>query len=81
MWKTGRDPLFDKGGFILVDGLFLSVDGHKGNLYLIEPNPDGFKPLAQAKLLDTTRCWAPLALTDGKLLIRDQEKMRCVAVR
>ena len=80
-WKTGRSPLFDKGGFILVDGLFLSVDGDKGFLYIIEPDPAGFKPLASAKLLDTNRCWAPLALTDGKLLIRDQEKMRCVMVR
>jgi glucose dehydrogenase len=81
MWKTGKAPLFDKGGFILVDGLLLSVDGNKGFLYLIEPNPEGFKELAKAKLLDTIKCWAPLALTDGKLLIRDQKQMKCVSVR
>ncbi len=81
MWKTGRSPLFDKGGFILVDGLFLSVDGNKGFLYLHEPNPNGFKELARAKLLDPGENWAPLALTDGKLLIRDQKQMKCVAVR
>ncbi len=80
MWKTGRDPLFDKGGFILVDGLFLSVDGNKGWLYLSESGPGGFKELAKAKLLDTNTCWAPLALTDGKLLIRDQKQMKCVVV-
>lgn len=80
MWNTGRKPLFDKGGFILVDGLFLSVDGNKGWLYLIEPNPDGYKELAKAKLLDTQTCWAPLALTDGKLIIRDQKQMRCVVI-
>ena len=80
MWNTGRNPLFDKGGFILVDGLFLSVDGNKGWLYLIEPNPEGFKELAKAKLLDTNSCWAPLALSDGKLLIRDQKQMKCVVV-
>ena len=81
MWKTRRSPLFDKGGFILADGLILSIDGNKGFLYLIEPSPDGFKKLASAKLLDTNTCWAPLALSDGKLLIRDQKQMRCVAVR
>ena len=81
MWKTGRDPLFDKGGFILVDGLFLSVDGNKGFLYLHEPNPNGFKELAKAKLLEPGENWAPLALSDGKLLIRDQKQMRCVSVR
>ena len=81
MWKTGRTPLFDKGGFILVDGLFLSVDGNKGFLYLHEPNPNGFKELAKAKLLDPGENWAPLALSDGKLLIRDQKQIKCIAVR
>jgi outer membrane protein assembly factor BamB len=80
-WKTKRSPLFDKGGFILVDDLILSMDGTKGYLYLIEPVPTGFKELASAKLLDTAKCWAPLALSDGKLLIRDQEQMKCVQVR
>jgi outer membrane protein assembly factor BamB len=80
-WKTKRSPLFDKGGFILVDGLIISVDGNKGFLYLIEPSPTGFKELASAKILDTNQCWAPLALSDGKLLIRDQKQMKCVLVK
>jgi outer membrane protein assembly factor BamB len=80
-WKTGRSPVFDKGGFILADGLMLSVDGQKGILYLIEPNPAGYKELASAKLLDTNECWGPLAMVDGKLLIRDQKQMRCVVVK
>jgi len=80
-WKTGRSPVFDKGGFILADDLILSVDGTDGILYIIEPNPQGFKKLASADLLDTQECWGPLALADGKLLIRDQKQMKCVAVR
>jgi len=80
-WKTGRSPVFDKGGFILADGLMLSVDGQKGILYLIEPDPAGYKELASAKLLNTNECWGPLALVDGKLLIRDQKQMKCVVVR
>jgi outer membrane protein assembly factor BamB len=80
-WKTGRSPRFDKGGFILGDGLILSVDGREGILNLIEPNPEGFKRLASAKLLDTNECWGPLALSEGKLLIRDQKQMRCVVVK
>jgi len=80
-WKTGRSPVFDKGGFILADGLILSVDGQKGILYLIEPDPAGYKELASAKLLDTNECWGELALVDGKLLIRDQKQMRCVVVK
>jgi outer membrane protein assembly factor BamB len=80
-WKTGRSPAFDKGGFILVDDLILSVDGTDGILYLIEPNSQGFRKLESVDLLDTKECWGPLALSDGKLLIRDQKQMKCVAVR
>ena len=78
-WKTGEDPLFNKGGAILVDGLLLATDGNK-MLYLIEPDPAGFKPLASAELLESGENWAPLALTDGKLLIRDQKNLKCVVV-
>ena len=78
-WKTGEDPLFNKGGSVLADGLLLSVDGNT-MLYLIEPDPSGFKPLASAVLLEPGENWAPIALVDGKLLIRDQENLKCVLV-
>jgi outer membrane protein assembly factor BamB len=78
-WKTGDSPAFNKGGSILADGLLLSVDGNK-RLYLIEPDPSGFKPLASAELLEQGENWAPIALVDGKLLIRDQKNLKCLKV-
>jgi outer membrane protein assembly factor BamB len=86
-WKTGRAPLFDKGGSVLADGLLLSTDG-SSKLYLIEPDPSAFKPIATADLLKAetgdqrfpTQNWAPLALADGKLLIRDQSRLMCIRV-
>jgi outer membrane protein assembly factor BamB len=78
-WKTGDNPLFNKGGAILADDLLLSVDGNK-MLYLIEPDPSGFKPLSSAELLEPGENWAPIALVDGKLLIRDQKNLKCIAV-
>ena len=80
-WKTKSSPNFDKGGFILADDMLISMDGTKGNLYLIEPTPVEFKPLSTAKLLDTTMCWAPLTLSNGKLLIRDQKQMKCIQLK
>ena len=88
-WKTGRSPLFNKGSMILADGLILSTDGST-KLYLIEPDPSAFKPLATAEVLIggtgqdqrwANQNWAPMALVDGKLLIRDQKQMKCVVVR
>jgi outer membrane protein assembly factor BamB len=78
-WKTGEDPLFNKGGSILAEGLLLSTDGNK-MIYLIEPDPSGFKPLASAELLESGENWAPIALVDGKLLVRDRKNLKCVAV-
>jgi outer membrane protein assembly factor BamB len=78
-WKTEEDPPFDKGGMILADGLLLVADGNT-KLYLVEPDPSGFKPLASATMLEPGENWAPLALSDGKLLIRDQKQMKCVQV-
>ena len=79
MWKTMRSPAFDKGSMILVDGLILATDGNK-TLYLIQPDPSGFKPLASAEMLSMGQNWGPIALVDGKLLIRDQSKMLCIKV-
>lgn len=95
MWKTRRSPAFNKGSMILVDGLILATDGGR-MLYLIDPDPAEYKQLASAELLGNqgtgrggiasrirggTQNWAPLALSDGKLLIRDQQQMKCVVVR
>lgn len=79
LWKTMRNPLFDKGSMILADGLILATDGRQ-SLYLIQPDPSGFKPLASAEMLEMGQNWAPIALADGKLLIRDQKKMLCIKI-
>jgi hypothetical protein len=95
MWKTMRAPLFDKGSMILADGLIIATDG-RTTLYLIEPSPSGFKPLASAEVLKeggisgddplasrvggTTQNWSPLALAGGRLLIRDQSRLICFRV-
>lgn len=79
MWKTMRKPSFDKGSMILADGVILVTDGNK-TLYLIQPDPTGFKPLASAEILAGGQNWAPIALSTGKLLIRDQSKMMCLKI-
>ena len=95
MWKTKRDPDFNKGSLIAADGMILATDG-ANSLYLIKPSPEGFKPLAVSEILDSkstsedgsiasrvggkTQNWAPIALADGKLLIRVQSRMLCLKV-
>ena len=66
-------------GHSLADGLLLATDGNT-MVYLIEPSPTGFKPLASATLLEPGENWAPLALSGGKLLIRDHKNLKCLVV-
>jgi outer membrane protein assembly factor BamB len=93
IWKTGRNPDFDRGSMILADGLFLATDGLT-TLYLIEPSHEAFKPISKSTILrdggvttegmtafgGSTQNWAPLALADGILLIRDQSRMFALKV-
>lgn len=78
-WKTDRQPPFVRGGSILAEGLMLVTDGNT-KLYLIEPNPTAFKPLASAVILEPGDNWAPLALVDGKLLVRGQKQLKVLQV-
>jgi hypothetical protein len=78
-WKTAGEPAFVRGGSVLAEGLLLTTDGDT-KLYLVEPDPSGFKPLASAVLLEPGTNWAPIALVDGRLLIRDQKQMKCLEV-
>ena len=93
MWKTKRDPDFNKGSMVFADGLIIATDGAK-TLHLIDTDPTAFKPIASVELLGeqesddpmasrfggNAQNWAPIALADGKLLIRDQSRLLCVKV-
>jgi outer membrane protein assembly factor BamB len=78
-WKTDQQPPFVRGGSILAEGLLLMTDGNT-KLYLVEPSPAGFKPLASAVILEPGDNWAPLALVDGKLLVRGQKELKVLEV-
>jgi outer membrane protein assembly factor BamB len=78
-WKTDQQPPFVRGGSILADGLMLMADGNT-KLYLVEPSPAGFKPLASAVILEAGDNWAPLALAEGKLLVRGQKELKAFQV-
>lgn len=71
---------FYLGGFMLADGLFFILDGNTGMLRLLEANTKEYKELASAQILEGEDVWGPLALSNGKLVIRDMNKMVCLQV-
>lgn len=81
-WSTGQKPGFELGNLILADGLIFAMDGNKGILRLVEARPDGYKEVGQAKIVEGKGglVWGPMALADGKLIVRDQTQVKCVNV-
>ena len=67
---------------LLADGSIFQLDGDTGELYLIEADPAAYRQLAKAKVLAANgkMAWAPMALSDGKLIVRDLHQMKCLDV-
>jgi len=81
VWDSGGQASFELGSFILADGMFLILEGKTGMLHLLEASTTGYKELASAQVLSGHDVWGPLALSDGKLVIRDLEKMVCLDLK
>jgi outer membrane protein assembly factor BamB len=71
---------FGLGGFLLADGMFFILDGNTGMLRLIEANTKEYKELASTQILKGEDVWGPMALSNGKLIIRDMGQMVCLQV-
>ena len=80
LWQTGKPANLDRCDLIFADGLIYLVDGN-GNLNLVDPNPQAYKVISKVNLLGGKEIWAPMALADGKLVLRDQKQMKCLDLK
>ena len=80
LWEDDSAPDFELGAMILVNGLILNQNGKNSDIHLIEPSPEGYKELGKASFFDSNKsqAWSPLAFSQGKLILRDLEKMVCI---
>lgn len=77
LWASGGKAKFGLGPFLIADGM-LVVLSDNGTLNLVEPTPDGFKPIAQAKVFDHAHdAWGPMAIGGGRLYARDLTRLAC----
>jgi outer membrane protein assembly factor BamB len=51
-----------------------------GLLTLAEASTNAFTKLAQSKMLEGPEAWGPMALADGRLILRDKNQMVCLDV-
>ncbi len=80
VWTSEGQAAFELGSFLLADGMFFILEGKTGMLRLLEASTAGYKELAQAQVLSGHDVWAPMALSDGKLVLRDFGRMVCLDV-
>jgi outer membrane protein assembly factor BamB len=78
VWTSGTETNFELGSYLICDGVILALDGETGTLFMLEASPNGYKELAKAKVLPGHFAWAPMALVEGRLLLRDETKMFCL---
>jgi outer membrane protein assembly factor BamB len=71
---------FELGAFMFADGMFLILDGKTGMLRLLEASTKQYTELASAQILAGEDVWGPLALSNGRLVIRDMNQMVCLQV-
>jgi outer membrane protein assembly factor BamB len=81
VWDSDGKAAFELGSFLLADGMFFVLEGKTGALRLIEANTTGYKEFARAQVLSGQDVWGPMALSEGKLVLRDLTKMVCIDVR
>ena len=81
VWTSDGKASFGLGSQLLADGMFFVMDGDSGKLHLIEASTTEYKELASAQVLAGPEVWAPMALSNGKLVLRDLGKMICLDIR
>lgn len=81
VWTSDGKASFGLGSFLLADGMFFALDGDSGKLRLLEASTTEYKELASAQILGGGDVWGPMALSDGKLVLRDMTRMVCLNVR
>jgi len=82
-FRTGKvrwkERGFNKGSLLIADG-HLIVLGEFGQLAIAEATPDGFHPKSNFRVSEK-KCWTMPVVADGKLYVRDEEKVRCFDVK
>ncbi len=81
VWTSDGKASFEQGSYLLADGMFFVLEGKTGMLRLVEATTDEYRELAKAQILGGHDVWGPMALSDGKLVLRDMRQMVCLDVK
>ena len=80
VWSSGPTTRFGLGPYMIADNkIFLLKDD--GTLFIIEPSINSYKELSRIQIMEGFDAWAPLAVADGYLLLRDSRTLVCINIK
>jgi len=80
VWSSGKETRFGLGPYIIADNKFYLL-GDDGTLTIIKPSTSRYIQLDQVRVFDGQDAWAPMAVADGYMLLRDSKTMLCIDIR
>ncbi len=79
IWSSGKEERFGLGPYTIADGKFFILKDD-GTLVIAKATTEKFQFLDSYKIMDGQDAWGPLAIADGKLLMRDSKTMVCIDI-
>jgi outer membrane protein assembly factor BamB len=80
-WASGKINRFGLGPYLMADGKIL-VLSDDGELTMLRASTQTYQELARAQVIENGHdAWAPMALAEGRLILRDDQKMICLDLR
>ncbi len=81
VWSSGKAARFGLGPYVVADGKFFILSD-EGVLTIAEASTRGYKQLDQVKVFKEGHdAWAPIAIADGYMVLRDSKEMVCINLR
>ncbi|PLX13755.1 MAG: hypothetical protein C0598_02935 [Marinilabiliales bacterium] len=80
LWTSGKSERFGLGPYIIADGKFFILNDD-GTLTIAKVSTKEFITLDKKRILQGHDAWGPIAIADGKMLIRDSKQMVCIDIQ
>ena len=80
VWSSGKSHRFGLGPYLLADDKLYILDDH-AVLTIVKPSKTQYEQLGQVQLFEGFDAWAPFALADGYMILRDSKRMMCIDLR
>jgi outer membrane protein assembly factor BamB len=77
--STSAKEFYRLGPWAVVNGMIYVMDG-EGRLTLVKATHTGYQEIAETNVIEGHESWGPMAVADGRLIVRNLKKMACIKI-